>query len=189
MEDQYHQFCDAVRSRDVETLRRLLRDFPALHNFEGEDGSLLDVLQFEAPELLETAFQAGLSPDAGREQPIQTLLQGAAAEGDLGILRLAIRYGVNLEKRNEDDEVALGYACSWGQLEAVKVLVEAGADVNVIEDAPRGGDRLTPLDCARLYPEIEAYLRSQGAKHLRELEPSREPTRQDQDLTPPEADA
>jgi hypothetical protein len=174
MNKQYSEFCDAVQRHDVESVRRLIRGFPALHHFEGEDGSLIDLLEHEAPELLEVAFQAGLSPDAGREQPIQTFLQGAAAEGDLDKLRLAIAYGADLERRNEDGEVALGYACSWGHLEAVKALVEAGADVNAIEEHPTNGFRNTPLDCTWRSPDIAEYLRSKGARYLSELENRRE---------------
>src|SRR5207244_3163277 len=83
--------------------------FPALHVFEGKHGSLLDVLWYEAPEMLEVCFQSGLSPDAARERPIQTFLQRAAAEDDVDKIRLAIKYGAGLERRNEDGEVALGY--------------------------------------------------------------------------------
>ena len=44
-------------------------------------------------------------------------------------VRLAIRYGADLEARNDEGEVALGYACSYGQLEAARLLVEAGFTV------------------------------------------------------------
>ncbi|MBV9123141.1 MAG: hypothetical protein JO112_07280 [Planctomycetes bacterium] len=91
MNEYDQQFCVALERRDSEAICRLIHDFPALHQFEGEDGLILEILAYEWPDFLEVAFQAGLSPDACRERPIQTFLQGAAAEGDLHQLRLAIK--------------------------------------------------------------------------------------------------
>jgi ankyrin repeat protein len=84
---------------------------------------------------------------------------------------LALRYGADLERRNNVGELALAYACSWGQLEVVQLLVEAGAQVNAIEEDPESGYRCTALDCCAFrHPEIARFLRSRGAKHLEELE-------------------
>jgi len=166
----YRQFRRAASRRDGGTVAALIRAHPALRDYDGEAGSLVDVLDSEAPELLEAAFEAGLSPDAGSEAPCQTFLQLAVAEGDLGKVRLALRYGADPDRRNDWGEVALGYACSWGQLEAAKLLVDAGADVNIVEERAETNDRRTPLDCTRNHPEIARYLRSKGAKHFHELE-------------------
>jgi ankyrin repeat protein len=141
-----------------------------LHRFEGHSGTLAEIIDREAPEFLEAAFAAGLSPDAETEPTCQTLLQKAACEGDLERMRMLLRYGADPQKRNHVGELALGYACSWGQLEAVKLLVEAGAEVNAVEEDPTTGYRNTPLDCAHRTPEIVEYLRSRGAMHLEELE-------------------
>jgi hypothetical protein len=166
----YRQFRCAAGRRDGETLAALIRQHPALRDHEGDAGSLVDILDGEAPELLDTAFDAGLHPDAGMESPCQTFLQHAVAEEEIEKVRLALRYGANPDRRNDWGEVALGYACSWGQLEAAKLLVEAGADVNAIEERAETGDRRTPLDSTRNYPEIAEYLRSKGAKHLHEID-------------------
>ncbi len=167
---QYRRFVRAARRADAKAVTSLIRDYPDLHNYERGNGSLVEILHGDAPALLEAAFQAGLSPDAGAGPPHQTLLQHAAGEGNLDLLRLLIRYGANPEGRNDWGEVALGYACSWGQLEAVKILVEAGADVNAIEEGPETRGRSTPLDSTRNHPEIAEYLRSKGAKYLSEIE-------------------
>lgn len=173
MKQLYWRFYKAARRRNADLVATLVRNYPELHSYEGPAGGLIDILQHEAPALLETALEAGLNPNAGETGRCQTLLQVAACEGDLDLLRLLICHGADLDRRNKYGEVALGYACSWGQLEAVKILVEAGADVNPIEADPATGYRNTPLDCTRQYPEIAAYLRSCGARHLDELEPAR----------------
>ncbi len=130
----------------------------------------MQVLDEEAPGLLETAFTAGLHPDAGQANTPQTVLQKAACTGNVEKLRLLLRHGADPGKRNDWGEMALGYACSWGQLEAVKVLVDAGAEINAVEVHPETGSRRTALDSCDQYPEIAAYLRSRGAESLHELE-------------------
>jgi hypothetical protein len=67
-------------------------------------------------------------------------------------------------------ETALGYACSWGHLGVVKLLVDAGVDVNAVEHDPEDAFRNTALDCCSQQPEIGAFLRSVGAKRLAEME-------------------
>jgi hypothetical protein len=166
----YWRFYKAARRRDAATVVELIRLYPELRLHDGPPGTPLEILDREAPELLELAFQAGLSPNAQPDGRCQTLLQAAAADGNLDRMRLLLRYGADLETRNDSGETALGYTCSWGQLEAARLLVEAGADVNAVEADPETGYRNTALDCTSRYPEMAEYLRSVGAKYLHELE-------------------
>jgi hypothetical protein len=163
----YRRFYRAARKGDRDTILRLIADHPDLHAFQGDAGTWVEILYQSAPGLLEAAFQAGLSPDALSDPTCQTLLQHAAAQGDLDRMRLLLAYGADPEKCNDWGEVAIGYACSWGQLEAVKLLVEAGADVNAVEVHREKRRRNTPLDCTDHYPEIADYLRSKGRQALR----------------------
>ena len=165
---QYGQCERAIRKKNLGRFLSLIRKVPALRTGE-EGGELLAILQYSTPRWIESAFKAGLSPDPHREPPGQTFLQHAAANGNAEWLRLALRYGANPKRRSSSGETALGYACSWNQLVAVRLLIEAGADVNAIEDDPDTGYRCTALDCAK-DPEIIAYLRAHGAKRLDELE-------------------
>lgn len=166
----YREFYEAAREHRAAAVVAQLLDFPDLHNVSGAAGSLVILLADTAPELLPAALAAGLSSDAGDEPECQTLLQKAACEGDLETLRLALRYGADPERRNRYGEIALAHACTWGEPEAVRLLVEAGANVNAVEEDPETGYRNTALDCSIGHPEIAAYLRRHGAKHLRELD-------------------
>jgi len=169
----YKSVLAATRLRDRKGIAVLIEGYPHFHDLEGEDGSLVEVLDREGLELLETAFEAGLSPDAGRrDEIVQTFLQKAASSGDTQRLALAIRFGADLERRNEDNETALAYACAWDQMACVRLLVEAGADLNAVErppDIPVGG--FTALDSCQTKPEIADYLRAHGAKRYDELCP------------------
>lgn len=57
----------------------------------------------------------------------------AASDGDLATTRLLLDHGADPNARNGSNELPLGYACSYEQWEAAKLLVERGADVNGIE--------------------------------------------------------
>jgi hypothetical protein len=166
----YRQFVAAAEIRDERTLARLIREHPELHNQAGEEGSLVDIIRHHCPELFSLALAAGLSPDAGPAPPHQTLLQMAVCDSDLELARLCRHHGAEVERRNCEDETALGYAAAWGTLETVRLLMEAGADANAIEG--RKTDlQSTALDAAYNRPEIWDYLRQQGAKPWKELKP------------------
>lgn len=169
MKGLYRSFRRALKHKDAPALSAVIRNNPSFHDYAGRWGSLVLELDVEAPELLEIAFLAGLSPDSGQDDR-QTFLQKAAADGDAEKVSLAIRYGANLDRRSGRGETALGYACSWGHLEVVRLLVDAGADVNAVEHDPEDAFRNTALDCCRGKPEIERYLRSKGALTIAEIE-------------------
>ncbi|MEW5894822.1 MAG: ankyrin repeat domain-containing protein [Candidatus Omnitrophota bacterium] len=59
-----------------------------------------------------------------------------------------------------EDDSMLHYACRGGDLRAVRLLVEAGADINVLGDMDQ-----TPLHCAAAYRflDIVKFLISKGA--------------------------
>lgn len=161
----YRAFCKAVKNKDAEAVVRVIREHPELHAIEGPDGSLLDILDREAPELLETAFRAGLHPDSANVLTIPFLCH-LAAQGDVDVARLALRYGADVERRNDEGESALGYAVSWGNKAVVELLIEAGADVNGPEIAPDGITTLPLNGCSD--PEIEALMRAHGARRSNE---------------------
>lgn len=169
MEQLYWRFHKAARRGDAERVAALVHEHPELRPYQDEAGGLIDILKWDASRPLKAALEAGLSPD-GCTNDSPALLQTAACDGALDLLRLLICHGAELERRNSAGEVALGYACSWGQVEAAMTLVVAGADVNAIEADPETGYRTMPLDCTRRYPEIFAYLRTCGARHLDELD-------------------
>src|SRR5262249_41610134 len=175
--DAYLQFVSAAEAKDEATITGLIREHPELYSFEGEDGCLLDVLRRNCPEFFSTAFAAGLSPDAGPPIPYQTLLQHAVCDSDLELVRLCLRHGADVERRNCEGETALGYAASWASFDIVRGFVEAGVDINAIERALDGFsttalDATFSCDPAHDRAEIRHYLREHGAKRYNELSPS-----------------
>jgi ankyrin repeat protein len=175
--DTYLQFVRAAEAKDEAVITRIIHEHPDLHNFVGDDGSLLDVLRYNCPELFAAAFVAGLSPDSGSSAPLQTFLQHAVSESDIELVKLCLRHGADVERRNNDGETALGYAASYGSLETVRLLVESGAHVNAVEGTQQSHystalDSACSSDPATDRPAIRDYLREHGAKRYSELPPS-----------------
>ena len=86
----------------------------------------------------------------------------SALNGKAEALTILIGYGVDINARCPDlypHATALHHAACSGSLEAVKVLLEAGADPHVIDTAWQG----TPLGWAEYgnHADIAAYLRAQ----------------------------
>jgi len=62
----YRQFVDCGRSQGLWIpCFGSSTKHPELHDYENDDGSLLNVIYHNCPEHVEAAFQAGLSPDCG----------------------------------------------------------------------------------------------------------------------------
>jgi ankyrin repeat protein len=164
----YLQFVRAAESKDLDSLIRIIREHPELHDNEGDDGSLLDVIYHNCPGHIDAAFQAGLSPDCSSDDQHETFLQHAAAQDNVELVRLALSYGAVIERRNNEGETALGYAAAWASVEVVRILVEAGAEVNAVEGT-QPDQYSAALDAAYKRPEIAEYLREHGAKKWTEL--------------------
>lgn len=165
----YRRLKVALARQDRAALSDLVRRHPEAHDGCYRRETPVAMVAAAGLDMLEAAFAAGLSPDAGhRADTVQTFLQRAAADGDVETVTLCIRYGVELDRRNASGETVLGYACSWGHLSVVRLLVEAGADVNAIEHNPEHDLRNTALDCCGKQPAIAEYLRSVGAKLITE---------------------
>ncbi len=175
--EAYARFVAAAENRDALAMKRLLVSNRALEHHVGDDGSILAVIVYNSPEHLEEMLATGISPDAVILNCCQTLLQYAAADGNIALLQTLVSHGVELERRNQDGETALGYAAAYGQLEAVRFLLANGALVNAVEGTVPG-EQDTALDATfKLSPspidlELRALLRSHGAKRFSELDQS-----------------
>lgn len=95
----------------------------------------------------------------------------AARNGETGFLRYLLENGADANARAQafyDYNTPLHIACSWAsrnQVECVKILMEAGADVNALDSYGR-----TPLDVLDGHPAgADKLLREHGAKPAREL--------------------
>ncbi len=94
--------------------------------------------------MLPWLLDQGAPPDCKLDPGDGTPLMDAAVTGDLEAMRLLLDHGADPNARNGRNELPLGFACSYQQWEAAKLLVERGANVNGIED-----EGMTHLDYVR----------------------------------------
>ncbi|MCY6488794.1 ankyrin repeat domain-containing protein [Leptolyngbya sp. GGD] len=121
-------------------------------------------------EIVRLLKQAGTPIPAGTEEFSEAFLLGAAKQGNLEDLRSALRAGINpnasepQERRSPRHKTALMFAAERGHLEAVQILIETGAEVNLSD---RPGKKLgkTPLMYAAEsdHAEIIQFLIKSGA--------------------------
>lgn len=137
----------------------------------GHFGAAEHAIRRGAPLTLAAALSLGyfeqvpaLAASANPDQR-QFALILAALRGKAEALTMLIGYGVDINARCPDlypHATALHHAVSSGSLEAVKILLKAGADPNAIDTAWQG----TPLGWAEYgnHSDIAAYLREQGSR-------------------------
>lgn len=111
----YRRLKEALARRDRVALAQLVQSNPEAHDGCERRAIPVEMISAAGLDMLEAAFAAGLSPDAGhRAGDLQTFFQHADADGDVATVAPCIKYGANLDRRNCHGETALGYACSWG---------------------------------------------------------------------------
>jgi hypothetical protein len=106
MNKLYRRLKVALARHDKVALADLVRGNPEAHGGCDQRLPPVEMIAAAGLDLLEAAFAAGLSPDAGQHDV--TLLQNAAAEGDVATAALCIKYGADLERRNVRGETAFG---------------------------------------------------------------------------------
>lgn len=119
--------------------------------------------------MLRWLLAQGVDPDCRMGKHGNTPLMQAASDGDVWAIETLLEFGANPNALNEQQENPLGFATSWQQLDSIKLLVAAGADIN---DTADSGPLRTQLDWAELsnWQSGADLLRSLGGRRYIELE-------------------
>ncbi len=152
-----------VRRGNRKRLRHLLGKHESLRN--SDEAMLVYTAIWFNKGMLRWLLEHDVSPDSRKGN---TPLMQAAADGDIVTMRLLLEFGANPNALNEESENPLGFATTYEQPDAIKLLVDAGADINNQDDS---GPGRTQLDCAELsgWTDCVDVLRSLGAKRHSEL--------------------
>lgn len=119
----------------------------------------LDAARTGDSALLATMLEAGMSVNLSDGRG-NSLLMLSAYHGHEDTARMILRFGPELDRRNDHGQTPLGGVAFKGNLALVKLLVEAGAGIN----ADNGGGK-TPLMFAAMFGhrDIVSYLLENGA--------------------------
>jgi ankyrin repeat protein len=165
---------DAFKAGDFEALGRALggspRWFDEAMPFEFGLGHPLEYAIYWSPlGFIEALIAAGSNVNyedsGGFPSLIAALSTDRHGRGDkLEVLRLLIRHGADLSQRGHNDWTPLHYAAAIRDLEAVRLLLGAGADPTL---------RTRIDECATALEEAEAAGSTEVVALLREAEASR----------------
>ena len=159
----------AAENKNGHVLLHIIRTFPSFHSYQNHKiaSDILTEIIFYWEDFLETTFKAGIHPDSRG-----SFLLGTYHSAKL--TKLGLKYGAKIGELDLNGEHALGFATAWNHLKTIKVLLDAGTDINQYEYNAYSEETftLTALDCAS-HHKTYCYLRSRGAKHFGELEPKK----------------
>ncbi len=160
---------DAFRAGDIEALRTALGNSPRWFDEPMPDefglGHPLEYAIYWSPlgfieQLIAAGSNVNYDDDGGFPSLIAALSTDRHSRGDrLDVLRLLIRHGADLDQRGINDWTPLHYAVNLRDLEALRLLLEAGADPTA---RTRIDNLTTPLE------EAEAAGFAEGAALLRQ---------------------
>lgn len=152
-----------VRRANRRRLRLMLRKHPDLG--QSPESMLIMTAIWHQRGMLRWLLEQGVSPNMGCGN---TPLMSTAAEGDVWAMRQLLEFGADPNLLNDRSENALGFAVTWQQPEAIKLLIHAGVDINNQDDS---GPDMTQLDSAELsgWHDMAAVLRSLGGLRFVEL--------------------
>ena len=160
------RFVDAMQKGDLETVRSMLANDPALAKAQDENGvgMLQLVVGSNRPDVVELLLKNGADAKTGGGRgrpPIVIALSGNPPTPSE--VKLLLDYGANPNEKEAVLELSpLMRAAAWGSPECVRALVEKGADVqargpgfkwSVLHYAVRGANG-----------EVVSYLLQKGAK-------------------------
>lgn len=128
---------------------------PCLNIFDGAWSGNLSCVK--------TFIEQGVNIDTIDVRNGASLLSAAASSNNTELIKYIVEKGANVKFANESGETALHYSAWKGNIDAVKILVKNGAEINVVYNANGG---LTPLCCAAESGsmEIVIYLIDNGAE-------------------------
>lgn len=148
------------------TLRQLLGKHPELKT--SHDAMLVYAAIWRNRGMLPWLLSQGVDPDSRMGENGNTPLMQAAADGDIWTMTILLKHGANPNALNANNENPLGFATAWKQIESIRLLVDAGADIN---DTIDSGPNRTQLDSAELssWSEGSELLRLLGGKRFSEF--------------------
>ncbi len=123
---------EAVKTGDIERLKKILGENPSLVNSPDKDKMtpLHHAVDTENLKVISLLISHEADVNAVNYKK-ETSLHIAVFKGNADAVKLLLKHGADHTKRDMHDRIPLLYACGVGKsIEAVKLLIDAGSDVN-----------------------------------------------------------
>jgi hypothetical protein len=156
---------ELAQKKDGEECLELLDQFPDLLGFDYGSGTLLHwAASKDLPEVIEYAISKGMAVNEVNDLD-STPLATAADRGVKDAVACLLKNGADPNIGLGEHGTAIVDAVISGHLEIVKILIDAGADIQTPYRARDNGESVNPLSFAEDYEhkEIVALLRKHGA--------------------------
>lgn len=154
-EESKKKLVDLAMSGDLDGIEELYRNYPEFEkpllnfNYEG-DNPLCIASFYENIDLIKKLIEHGWNPNYF-DSNLNNALIIAAAEGHKNIVRYLLTQEVQINFQNKIGYTALHFAVNDCNHRIVKLLLEAGADVEISDN-----DRNTPLSIAAFKGDINS---------------------------------
>src|SRR5690242_14418154 len=168
---QVQAFFDAIRSNDVETVRRLLQHNPNLviHRWKGRGDPDGKMRSLGPPPYDQHVWKDAPVNPQDPDDPRYTSTPLHWTRDD-AMVRLLVEYGADVNARGTSGDLELTEwlltplwrAAHDGRMESVRLLVESGAGVNVFN--PDGCNQALKTAAENGHADVAAYLLAQGAR-------------------------
>jgi ankyrin repeat protein len=149
----------AAEAGNLDVVRALLDAGANPDTPDADDNGSLEAASLEGHEsVVRLLLDRGADPNWADPHEFRTPLMAAAARGHAGVIRLLVACGARVDESDDYGETALCCAASAGRVDAVRALLEAGAD------PCKQGEIGTPVEVAQGGPpEVAELLRAAGA--------------------------
>jgi hypothetical protein len=156
-------FTECAKKGDIDAVKLFLAEGIDINavNERGQT-ALIRAAEYQRTEVVTLLLEKGADVKFIGGRRTRTALMEAAGAGNCVIMKQLVEKGADINAKDYENTTPLHFACMWGHVEAVSLLIKLGAK----PDVQAAGLGRTPMSLAETngHTEIVQILRDAGAK-------------------------